>query len=196
MAQCLRQESCTCAAAGPSTNPAAQFDQHMDGLKALANSIAGPLFEPPPQPHQVLVSPLKGNTAASAFLAQQRHQMLLVVGLATAEGKHAIAAELLTQVSRLPASPHASSADVFNVNAQPAMFVPAQVFCFLASLVMLVLCHIDCSHFWVRFLFGLRNAMLVLLRTAMVMQCGLHNAMLVLLRTAMVMQCANSNNTW
>ena len=38
--------------------------------------------------------------------------------------------------------------------------------------------------------------MLVLLRTAMVMQCGLHNAMLVLLRTEMVMQCANSNNTW
>ena len=68
--------------------------------------------------------------------------------------------------------------NVFNVNAQPAMFVPAQVFCFLASLVMLVLCRIDCSHFWVRFLFGLRNAMLVLLRIEM------------------VMQCANSNNTW
>ena len=115
MAQCLRQESCTCAAAGPSTNPAAQFDRHMDGLKALANSIAGPLFKPPPQPHQlqVLVSPIEGNTAASAFLAEQRHQMLLVVGLATAEGKHAIAAELLTQVSRLPAFPHASSAECF-----------------------------------------------------------------------------------
>ena len=71
--------------------------------------------------------------------------------------------------------------NVVTVNAQPAMFVPAQVFCFLnrcASLVMLVLCCIDCSHFWVRFLFGLRNAMLVLLRTEM------------------VMQCANSNNTW
>ena len=103
MAQCLRQESCTCAAAGPSTDLAAEFDRHMDGLQSLANSIAGPLFVPPPQPHQsqVLVSPLEGNTAVAAFVAQQHRQLLLVVGLATAEGKHAIAVELLTQVCQL-----------------------------------------------------------------------------------------------
>ncbi len=103
--------SCTCAAAGPSTNLAAEFDQHMDGLQSLANSIAGPMFMPPPQPHQfqVLVSPLDGNTAVAAFMAQQHQHLLLVVRLATAEGKHAIAVELLTQVSRLSACPHASS---------------------------------------------------------------------------------------
>ena len=92
-----------CAAAGPSTNLAAEFDQHMDGLQSLANSIAGPKFVPPTQPHQfqVLVSPLDGNTAVTAFMAQQHRQLLLLVGLMTAEGKHAIAVELLTQVRPL-----------------------------------------------------------------------------------------------
>ena len=95
--------SCTCAAAGPSTNVAAEFDQHMDGLQSLANSIAGPKFVPPTQPHQfqVLVSPFNGNTAVAAFMAQQHRQLLQVVGLVTAEGKHAVAVELLTQVRRL-----------------------------------------------------------------------------------------------
>ena len=108
--QCLRQECCTCAAAGPSTDLAAEFDQHLDGLQSLATSIASPSFVPPPQPDQfqVVVSPPDGSTAVAAFMAEQHRQLLLVVGLATAEGKHGIAVELLTQVSRLSACPDAN----------------------------------------------------------------------------------------
>ena len=102
------------AAAGPSKSSAdfaSEFNQHMDGLRSLANSIARPTFVPPPQPHQfpVVVSPPDGSTAVAAFMAEQHRQLLLVVGLATAEGKHGIAVELLTQVSRLSAYPHAST---------------------------------------------------------------------------------------
>ena len=95
--------SWTCAAAGPSTDLAADFDQHMVGLSSLANSIASPSFVPPPQPDQfqVVVSPPDGSTAVAAFMAEQHQQLLLLVGLTTAEGKHGIAVELLNQVSRL-----------------------------------------------------------------------------------------------
>ncbi len=73
----------------------------MDGLRSLANSIAASGFVSPPQPHhfQVAVSPPDGSTAVAAFMAEQHRQLLLVVGLATAEGKHGIAVQLLTQVS-------------------------------------------------------------------------------------------------
>ena len=102
------------AAAGPSKSSAdfaLEFNQHMDGLRSLATSIAAPAFVPPTQPHQfpVVVSPPDGSTAVAAFMAEQHRQLLLVVGLATAEGKHGIAVELLTQVSRLSAYPHAST---------------------------------------------------------------------------------------
>lgn len=93
--------SWTCAAAGPSTDLAAEFDQHMVGLRSLANSIASPSFPPPPDQFQVVVSPPDGSTAVAAFMAEQHQQLLLLVGLATAEGKHGIAVELLNQVSRL-----------------------------------------------------------------------------------------------
>ncbi len=94
--------SCTCAAAGPSTSSAGTadaFDQCMSGLRSLATSIAGPRFVPPQQ-HQVqgLSSPSTDSTAVAAFMAQQRQQ-LLQVDQATAEGKHATAVHLLTQVS-------------------------------------------------------------------------------------------------
>ena len=94
------------AAAGPSKSSAdfaSEFNQHMDGLRSLATSIAAPAFVPPTQPHQfqVVMSPLDGNTAVTAFMKQQHQQLLLVVGLTTAEGKHAVAVGLFDQVSQL-----------------------------------------------------------------------------------------------
>ena len=94
------------AAAGPSKSSAdfaSEFNQQLSGLQSLANSIAGAKFVPPTQPHQfqVVMSPLDGNTAVTAFMKQQHQQLLLVVGLATAEGKHAVAVGLLDQVSQL-----------------------------------------------------------------------------------------------
>ena len=93
-----------------SADLAAVFNQHMSGLESLAKGIAGPRFVPPQQPHQfqVLVSPLDGHTAVVPFMLHHHRQMLRVVDLATAEGRHAIAVELLTQVSQLSACPHAS----------------------------------------------------------------------------------------
>lgn len=94
--------SYTFATAGPSTSCAGTgdaFEQCMSGLQSLAQSIAGPRFVPPQQ-HQVqgLSSPSTDSTAVAAFMAQQRQQ-LLQVDQATAEGKHALAVQLLTQVS-------------------------------------------------------------------------------------------------
>ena len=93
--------SYTFATAGPSTSCAGTgdaFDQCMSGLQSLAQSIAGPRFVPPQQ-HQVQgLSPSTDSTAVAAFMAQQRQQ-LLQVDQATAEGKHALAVQLLTQVS-------------------------------------------------------------------------------------------------
>ncbi|DBA98733.1 TPA: hypothetical protein ACH3X1_014506 [Trebouxia sp. C0004] len=85
--------------AGPSTSSvgfAAAFDQHLSGLQSLAEGIAGPKFVAPQQHQfQELNSSRVDNTAVAAFVAQH---MLQVVDLATAEGKHALAVQLLTQV--------------------------------------------------------------------------------------------------
>ena len=92
-------------AAGPSRSSAdfaAEFEQHVSGLQSLANTIAASNFVPPTQPHQfaVVVSPLDGTTAVPRFTTNQHQQLMLVVGLATAGGRHAIAVGLLDQVSR------------------------------------------------------------------------------------------------
>jgi len=95
--------SCIRAAAGPSTSSAGSadaFDQCMSGLHSLANSIAGPSFVPPQQhDFQGLNSPSTDNTAVADPMGQQHQQLLQVVDQATAEGKHATAVQLLTQVS-------------------------------------------------------------------------------------------------
>ncbi len=97
--------SCVHAAAGPSRSSAdfaAEFEQHVSGLQSLANTIAASKFVPPTQPHQfaVVVSPLDGTTAVTRLMTNQHQQLMLVVGLATAGGQHAIAVGLLDQVSR------------------------------------------------------------------------------------------------
>ncbi len=97
--------SCIRAAAGPSTSSAGTadaFDQCMSGLHSLVNSIAGPKFVPPQQhDFQGLNSLGADNAAVAAFMGQQHQQLLLMVDQATAEGKHALAVQLLTQVGRL-----------------------------------------------------------------------------------------------
>jgi hypothetical protein len=93
----------TCAAAGPSTSSAGTadaFDQCMSSLQSLAKSIAGPSFVPPQQLEFQGLNSLGADNAAVADPTRQQHQQLLqVVDQATAEGKHATAVQLLTQVS-------------------------------------------------------------------------------------------------